>query len=207
MSADQRLQPITPAHFTTRQNCFDNDFRSSDSATVIASAALGLVANFHPSEGACYRCAFFLRLFLKEHFDVDGEAVVGFVNDGTNKLYYSHAWFEYKGRKTDLAISRPLTHSAPTGPLTIHGVDFLPGHSWTYHRHRTAEGERLEKMMRNSGHYLVPIMGAKDLEHAAMVERSKDDDLIRSFLNQAPEFSYDYVASVVKNGMNLKSKP
>ena len=51
-----------------------------------------LLVNF--GGGACYRSACFLYLFLKEMHELKGEAVIGFVNDGTDDLYGSHAWFD-----------------------------------------------------------------------------------------------------------------
>ena len=109
---------------------------------------------------------------------------------------------EYEGTKTDLAISRPLTPFVRPGPLTIHGVDLVPGHAWTYHRFRTIEGESLRKKLLNSGHHFVPVVRANELEHAAMVETSNNDELIRRFLDKAPDgATYRRIAAAVKNGM------
>ena len=206
MSSDQSKHPITTADAVTREVCFAGNAKKLDSAAVIISAARNLKALLGPVEGACYRYALFLRLFLKEHFDIDGEAVVGFVNDGSNEVYSSHAWFEYEGRKTDLAISRPLMSELP-GPLTIHGVELAPGHAWTYHRRRTKEGELLVKMLLNSGHRATSVLCGKEAEHNTMTLISEKDNLIRWFLGRAPDgFTYRRLATAVKNGMVLATK-
>jgi hypothetical protein len=85
-----------------------------------------LLVNF--GGGACYRSACFLYLLLKEMHELKGEAVIGFVNDGTDDLYGSHAWFEIDGKRTDLAIRDPMyPERQPRGPLLIHGIEFRPG--------------------------------------------------------------------------------
>ena len=115
----------------------------------VARAFIDVLA---PSEGACYRCSFFLRLFLRERYGLDGRAVVGFVNDGTDEVYPSHAWYEFHGQRTDLAISRPLRPDVqPRGPLVIQGIEFQPGHAWTYHHERPAAGTLLVAQAIESG--------------------------------------------------------
>ncbi|MBV8524244.1 MAG: lasso peptide biosynthesis protein [Acetobacteraceae bacterium] len=72
--------------------------------------------------GACYRCAMFLRYHLVARHGIDGEAVVGFVNDGTDVAYSSHAWYEIDGLITDVALCRPeKPRFQKAGPVTILG--------------------------------------------------------------------------------------
>ena len=110
--------------------------KDPETNTIIA-VAKSFIKVCAPNSGACYRCAFFLRLFLKEKYGYEGQAVIGFVNDGTDDLYPSHAWYEFKCQTTDLAISQPLRPDVqPAGPLTIQGICFSPGHEYSYHRER-----------------------------------------------------------------------
>jgi hypothetical protein len=51
-----------------------------------------------PLDGACYRASLFLKLFLEQEYGIDANVVVGFVNDGTDELYASHAWLECHGQ-------------------------------------------------------------------------------------------------------------
>jgi gamma-glutamylcyclotransferase len=75
------------------------------------SKVLGVARRLYtalPADGACYRASFFLAYHLKQRFGIEGIARVGFVNDGTDDLFSSHAWYELDGKITDLGISRPL---------------------------------------------------------------------------------------------------
>lgn len=88
---------------------------------VTTAKALGTAL---PLDGACYRASMFLKLFLEQEHGIAGEAVVGFVNDGTDELYASHAWFEFHGLRTDLTLCRPMHPEVQQrGPLVIHGVE------------------------------------------------------------------------------------
>jgi hypothetical protein len=58
-------------------------------------------------EGACYQLSLFFKVFLEEERGTPTDVVLGFVNDGTDEIYASHAWIEHFGRKTDLALAHP----------------------------------------------------------------------------------------------------
>jgi hypothetical protein len=126
---------------------------------------------------------------LKETHGVEGEAVVGYVNDGTDTLYSSHAWFELNGLRTDLALSKPLRPEVQRpGPLVIHGIEFRPGHLWSYHRQRPAEGLTTIMKLRSSPNPLIAkgVLEAEEL-HLTMAATQRSDALIRAYLDAAPD--------------------
>ena len=48
-------------------------------------------------DGCCYRATLFIKYHLELRYGIRGEAIVGYVNDGTDELYCSHAWLETDG--------------------------------------------------------------------------------------------------------------
>jgi hypothetical protein len=102
--------------------------------------------------------------------------VVGFVNDGTDDLCPSHAW---------LALCRPMHELAP-GPLLIHGIEFRPGHRWTYHRDRPEAGTwEIQRLLRDQA--AVEFVRDAEETHHRMVATVRDDRTIREYLDAAPD--------------------
>ena len=152
-----------------------------------------------PMEGVCYRASFFLRYHLKTQFGIDGMARVGFVNDGTDDLFASHAWYEFGGRITDLAISRPLdpTLQRP-GPLVILGREFQPGWKWTYHTERSEAAKRIIDGLLADRETRYHIGQAEKL-HKMMSAVAQQDDRIRTYLDGAPDgMTYEVLKNRVK---------
>jgi hypothetical protein len=54
--------------------------------------------------GGCYNLAFFLREYLKREKKIDVEMVVGWLTDDSWEGGISHAWIEYKGKRTDISL-------------------------------------------------------------------------------------------------------
>jgi len=166
---------------------------------IVVRAAKGLAAAL-PLDGACYRASFFLQLFLEQEYGVHTNAVVGFVNDGTDELYASHAWLEFRGQRTDLTLCRPLNSGVQRrGQLVIHGRVIVEGWSqYTYHLQRPSDGLRvIEQMMADPS--TRPIVAEQDGLHLRMVNTVKDNALIRAYLDGAPDgLTYDCIATAVK---------
>jgi hypothetical protein len=148
--------------------------------------------------GACYRAALFLQYHLRQKHGLSGYAIVGFVNDRTDDMYASHAWFTFNGQLTDLALSRPLEPRIQRpGPLVIHGYHLRRGWAWTYHQERPAEG--LAVVQR----YLADPMARSQMReqesvHKRMVATAKSDEMTRDYLDGAPDrLSYDRMAALV----------
>jgi hypothetical protein len=151
---------------------------------------------FVPPFGPCYQASFFLRLYLEKIYGIVGLAIVGFVNDGTDDVFASHAWYEFRGKMTDLAISRPLNpHLQRPGPVTIHGLEIRPGWTWTYHREEPPEGRAaLEALLAR------PEMAPRVQEELARRQRmamiATDLDMIRDYLDRADNgLTYDVMAA------------
>ncbi len=133
----------------------------SDEEASVVRTALRLREVASRLEGACYRTALFLWLYLKERFDVEGTAVVGYVNESISQAYASHAWFEFEGKRTDVALSRPLhPEHNPAGPLIVQGIELEPGHVYTYHRTMPEEGQKLLKALLEYPHFR-PMLGSR----------------------------------------------
>jgi len=82
-------------------------------------------------QGGCYLLSLFLKAFLETEHRIATDAVLGFVNDGTDEVYTSHAWAEHVGRKTDLALAHPdSTSRGAAGPVRI--LDRVVKDGWSY---------------------------------------------------------------------------
>jgi hypothetical protein len=140
---------------------------------------------------------------LQYRHNIQGEAIVGYVNDGTDQLYSSHAWFMFRDKMTDLAISRPLRPELhKPGPLVIHGQQLRPGWRCTYHKTRPPEGEiQIERLLSDPS--VGPQMrDAKDL-HLLMAATAKNDALIRAYLDRAPDgLTYDVTAARLSTSLS-----
>ena len=149
--------------------------------------------------GACYRCAMFLRYHLVARHGIDGEAVVGFVNDGTDVAYSSHAWYEIDGLITDVALCRPeKPRFQKAGPVTILDREMAPGWSYTYHRQRPPEGRALVADLLRYPE-IGPAMADAENLHLRMAAMAKSDELIRAYLDGAPDgLNYERLAADVE---------
>jgi hypothetical protein len=155
-----------------------------------------------PLDGACYRAALFLKLFLEHEHAINGEAVIGFVNDGTDDLYMSHAWFEFHGQRTDLTLCRPLhPDMQKPGSLVIQGRVVVKGwKSYTYHQQRPREGVSLINKMMSNPTTRQMLIKQKDL-HLRMSTTAQNNALIKLYLDGAPDgISYDAIAERVRLG-------
>ena len=153
-----------------------------------------------PLDGACYRASLFLKLFLEQEHGIDANAVVGFVNDGTDELYASHAWLEYRGQPTDLTLCRPMSPEVQKrGKLLIHGRVIADGWPrYTYHLERPTAGRRIiEQLLSDPS--TQPMVAEQEELHLRMVATMKDNELIRVYLDDAPDGrTYDSIATAMK---------
>jgi hypothetical protein len=171
-----------------------------EDGALVVNTSLRLLKRFPALEGACYRYAFFLRLYLKERFGLDGKAVIGFVNDGTDNLYSSHAWYKFRGRITDLAISAPLHPEVQLrGPLTIHGIEFEPGHPWTYHRQRPDIGnEMMAQFLSECDLATARALQELEAQHRRLTLFATNDALIRNYLDGCTDgWTYSEIAAAM----------
>jgi len=172
-----------------------------------ANAAWQVSEFFRQLDGACYRSAMFLRLYLKDRYGIEGQAIVGFVNDGKSPAYASHAWFEYEGKLTDIALSRPLDpERTPPGRLIIQGVVVEPGHDYTYHETTPEIGQDfIKKFMEHP--MLAQVLKAQQETHAEACACANDDKLSRTYLDRAPDgWTYLRIAEIVDEQMARQAK-
>ncbi len=152
-----------------------------------------------PLDGACYRASLFMKLFLEQEHGIVADAVIGFVNDGTDKLYSSHAWVEFEGKQTDLTLCRPLSPEVQRrGPLTIHGRVITGGWRYSYHRDRPPEGLLVVEQLMSDPSTRPMIIESEQL-HSRMLILSKDNGLARAYLDDAPDGrTYGVIARAIK---------
>ncbi len=154
--------------------------------TVLVATAERLLS-LRPHAGACYRMSLFMKLYLEEVHQVSTSAVVGFVNDGTDDLYVSHAWLDYRGQVTDISLAAPQHPDIqPPGPVLIHGFEMWKGWRYSYHEHRPPLGLQAVQRLLNNPRDRPHVQQAEEL-HLTMVARAKSNDLIRAYLDSAPD--------------------
>jgi hypothetical protein len=169
----------------------------------VADAAQRLLQRFiDPSEatGMCYRLTFFLHLYLLDK-GVQTTPVVGYVNDGTDDVFVSHAWLDYAGKKTDLVLGRAeRPHLNPPGDILILDFPFRRAGKYTYHLTKTAAAVAVEDEWlsdpRGAG-----VVRHKAAEHEAMERRALSVHVMRAFLDHAPDgLTYSRIASIIDTG-------
>ncbi|MGY3445524.1 hypothetical protein [Bradyrhizobium sp. USDA 4473] len=166
----------------------------------IADAARRLITNFiDPSEatGMCYRLTYFLHLYLLEK-GIKTIPVIGYVNDGTDDVFMSHAWLEYEGKKTDLTLARPeRPHLNPPGDILIQDFPFRCIGKYTYHLSKTPAAVAVENAWLEEPQG-ASIVRQKAVEHEAMKKRAENAAEMRSFLDAAPDgITYDRFKSII----------
>lgn len=148
--------------------------------------------------GMCYRLAFFLEQYLAVEHGISVEAVVGYVNDGTDDVMISHAWIEFEGQRTDLSLANVQhPHAQSAGEVLIMGNIARAGQRYSYHRERSLAGLVIAQELMQD-----PKVGAmvlqKEEEHLFMVARTKSADLRRSYLDGAPDgLNFERLAALV----------
>jgi len=185
---------------TAWQNSLSADERivASVSGTVYERFVKALEAT-----GMCYRISFFLTEYLANQHAIHVDPIVGFVNDGESEAMASHAWVEFGGKKIDLGLTLTKDSDAqPSGPLLILDRQFTAGRAiYTYHYQRNANAERQIQILLQKPKFDIrykEIIRIKELEHEAMQRIARNKELIRDFLDTAPDgFSYEAIKQLV----------
>lgn len=82
--------------------------RCDGPSRTVAAASINLFDRFivpRRFTGACYQVTMTLQKYLEETHGIAAQAVVGYVNDGTDDIMISHGWLEYEGMKIDLGLA------------------------------------------------------------------------------------------------------
>lgn len=151
-------------------------------------------------DGACYRATLFMKYHLELRYDIRGDAVVGYVNDGTDELYGYHAWLETDGLRTDVALCRPQDPSIQKrGPLTILGHEMAAGWPYTYHRTRPPQATAMiMEWMRDPS--MRELVSQQEEQHMRLASTARRSDLIRVYLDGAPDgLDYERLAAMVES--------
>lgn len=132
--AKQRAQ----SYNSLKQRLLD---RHHGPARTVATAAINLFDGFilpRRLTGACYQLTMTLQKFLADKHGIATQAVVGYVNDGTDDIMISHGWLEYEGMKVDLGL-HVVEHPdvVKPGALVVLDEPLRPGViEYTYHLER-----------------------------------------------------------------------
>jgi hypothetical protein len=166
-----------------------------DKERTVVSVAERLLACLPPF-GACYRASLFLQYHLEREHGIHGSAVIGYVNDGTDKLYGSHAWYQFRDKMTDIALCRPLRPEVQkSGSLVIHGRTISSGWTYSYHTVRPPEGlAMIEAFLADPR--TAPSTAEYEALHRQMKLTATSQDLIRAYLDGADDGgTYDVLRS------------
>lgn len=147
----------------------------------------------------CYRLAFFLTTLLRVEHGIEVEPVVGYVNDGDGEAMASHAWIEFANKRTDLSLAftehPDVQH--PGEALILDRV-VRAGHRYTHHRSRTPAALAAAAYAASDTRF-AEALAHKEAEHIAMVARAKDSQLMRAYLDAAPDgFDFERLAGLVR---------
>jgi len=147
----------------------------------------------------CYHSVFFLHEYIKNTHGIIAEPTIGYINDGTDDIFMSHAWLAFRNKKTDLSLtmtSRPEIN--PPGQLIYHDRVFAQGHVYSYHREMSEGGKAaLEEIRISSG---VEMVEKKEREHARMLKMAEDRSQIRTYLDSAPKgMTYGEIAARISD--------
>lgn len=154
----------------------------------LSKKAYDRIIRAHDFQGACYHMTFLLKAILRREHGIESDAVIGFVNDGTDDIMISHGWLEHNGRKVDIALANP-NHGQKPGPLLILDQRFQEHGTadYSYHRERGAAGDYAIQRLLTSDHPQArTIAQQKEGEHSFMTEVSKSEERIMEYLNGAP---------------------
>lgn len=159
-------------------------------AKVVADSAIKLFERFIVPKrytGGCYLVTMILHRFLAKEHEISTVPVVGYVNDGTDEIMISHAWLEFAAKKTDLTLN-VVEHQDVIRPGDVMVLDTVvrPGVlHYSYHRERPTEAMAVVSRML-SDPASANIARHKEIEHEAMLARSRDASLMDAYIAGAP---------------------
>ncbi|MCR6727136.1 hypothetical protein [Agrobacterium fabrum] len=164
--------------------------RHNGPSKTVAATAINLFDRFilpRRFTGACYQVTMTLQKYLSERHGIITEAVVGYVNDGTDDIMISHGWLEYEGMKIDLGlhlVERP--DIVKPGALLVLDEPLRPGLlNYTYHLGRPATSLLVvQRMLADPA--TARVARHKETEHQEMLARSRDPQLRDLYLAGAP---------------------
>ena len=170
---------------------------------VVAKSALAIYDNFilpNSYTGGCYLITMILHRYLMTEHQIPTNAVVGYVNDGTDDIMISHAWLDYQGLKTDLTLNIVEQNGAvqPGGLLVLDQEIKAGTLRYSYHLDRTIEGMIAAQQMINDP-ATAPVALHKEEEHRLMLACSKNGELMDAYIAAAPPpLSYSAITASLR---------
>lgn len=133
--------------------------------------------------GGCYHLSFFLKRYLKQERNIDVDAVIGWVGEGSWGGVASHGWVEFRGRKIDMALSRTENPDIlPTGSFIVLDRVLLKG-TTEYRYYREIPEHAKETLVQMA---LQPQTSAESklahARHRQMLAMVEDDQAIDAYL-------------------------
>jgi hypothetical protein len=174
---------------------------SSDEKVIVDAAQRLLTKFIDPAKatGMCYRMTYFLHLYLADK-GIQTTPVVGYVNDGSDDVFMSHAWLDYAGKKTDLTLGtaeRPDLN--PTGDILILDFPIRRARKYTYHLEKSEAAVAVEKDWLKDIR-ATDIIRHKAEEHEAMTKLVGDPAAIRVYLDGAPDrINYERLVAIIND--------
>lgn len=152
--------------------------------------------------GGCYHLAFFLHRYLHDRKGIDTEVCVGYVNDGAGPIMTSHGWLVYRGRKTDISLTKTEVPEAqlPGGLLVLDHVLKRGKANYTYHAERDEAALVAVRALLDSDLDVMTrrAIENKESEHLQMQTMVGRPELIQRYLQSAPGLlSYDTLAAAI----------
>jgi len=155
--------------------------------------------------GACYFLTFLLHHHLAKRHKVMTQPVIGFVNDGTDKIWGSHAWLMFEGKKTDLAIHLPMhPEVSPFGHAQILDEIVRRGEAdYLYALEVPSDGATDQELIAafkdaERRAEFEQIAAHKQQEHQMMKEIAGGSlEMLFAYLNAAPGPPYSYYEKVM----------
>ncbi|MDB5978363.1 MAG: hypothetical protein JWR07_5123 [Nevskia sp.] len=137
---------------------------------------------------ACYQMALFLNQCLRELHQVETEAVIGWINDGTWEGVASHAWIELGGKKIDIS----LTHTSHRDPQPSGGLLILDrlvtkgAANYSYYKEQPQSAIEYLNKLKVASPKAMEIMAQKNKQHQMFEGIARDPERIHLYLNSAP---------------------
>lgn len=141
----------------------------------------------------CYHLAFFMTRYLADK-GISVTPVIGWVNDGTWDGVASHAWIEYKGKKTDISITRTsLSDQQPSGAMIVLDQVLKNGQAeYTYYKNDDHRALKATAIQRVDPHFGA-VQAHKDAQHIEMLkvaERGHMERIDRYLANAPPGLQF-----------------
>jgi hypothetical protein len=146
--------------------------------------------------GMCYHSVFFLYIYLKRTHGIITTPTIGYVNDGTDDIFISHAWLEFNGKRIDVSLAVTDPKIGKAGELLILDRVMKAGHQYGYYFEIPERGIKQHELLKMTS--TRALLERKEREHTTMASLVNHDDEIVTYLNNEPNgFDLQTIASLI----------